>query len=155
MNEIIPRLFNEHGLVASFALVGIVMWISYQISKHLTLGRIHGSAIAIVLGLILAYFGGVATGGKTGIADIPLFAGGTVAKLIDEGYTGYLIRVSNDEAAGRTLGYGVVQNEKDIQGAAKALGCKKAFSFYYRNHRMDDNAAIEIRARSIFLFRMR
>ena len=25
--------------------------------------------------------------------DIPLFAGGTVAKLIDEGYTGYLIRI--------------------------------------------------------------
>src|SRR2546425_2806470 len=86
--------------------------------------------------------------------DIPLFAGGTVAKLIDEGYTGYLIRVSNDEAAGRTLGYGVVQNEKDIQGAATALGCKKAYSFYYRNHRMDDNAMIEIRARLIFLFRM-
>src|SRR5438093_11103948 len=60
--------------------------------------------------------------------DIPLFAGGTVAKLIDEGYTGYLIRVSNDEAAGATLGYGVVQNEKDIQGAARAMGCKKAFS---------------------------
>jgi hypothetical protein len=75
MNEIIPRLFSEHGLVASFALVGIVMWISYQISKHLTLGRVHGSAIAIVLGLVLAYLGGVATGGKTGIADIPLFAG--------------------------------------------------------------------------------
>src|SRR5712692_3404509 len=86
--------------------------------------------------------------------DIPLFAGGTVAKLIDEGYTGYLIRISNDEAAGRTLGYGVVQNEKDIQGAAQALGCKKAYSFYYRNHRMDDNAMIEIRARLIFLFRM-
>src|SRR5438067_3643083 len=78
--------------------------------------------------------------------DIPLFAAGTVAKLIDEGYTGYLIRVSNDEAAGKTLGYGVVQNEKDIQGAAKALGCKKAFSFYYRNHRMDDNDIIEILA---------
>src|SRR5436190_19775969 len=59
--------------------------------------------------------------------DIPLFAGGTVAKLIDEGYTGYLIRVSNDEAAGRTPGYGVVQNEQDIQGAAQALGCKKAY----------------------------
>src|SRR3954464_4416414 len=75
--------------------------------------------------------------------DIPLFASGTVAKLIDEGYTGYLIRVSNDEAAGRTLGYGVVQNEKDIQGAARALGCKKSFSFYYRNHRMDDNDIID------------
>jgi LmbE family N-acetylglucosaminyl deacetylase len=85
--------------------------------------------------------------------DIPLFASGTVAKLIDEGYTGYLIRVSNDEAAGRTLGYGVVQNEADIQECGKAMGCKKVFSFYYRNHRMDDNAIIEIRARLIFLFR--
>src|SRR5512139_1732233 len=33
--------------------------------------------------------------------DIPLFAAGTVAKLIYEGYTGYLIRTSNDEAAGK------------------------------------------------------
>src|SRR2546426_8935299 len=86
--------------------------------------------------------------------DIPLFAAGTVAKLIDEGYTGYLIRVSNDEAAGRTLGYGVAQNEIDNEKAAEALGCKKAFSFYYRNHRMDDAAIIEIRARLIFLFRL-
>ena len=53
--------------------------------------------------------------------DIPLFAAGTVAKLIDEGYTGYLIRVSNDEAAGRTLGYGVAQNEIDNEKAAEAL----------------------------------
>ncbi len=86
--------------------------------------------------------------------DIPLFAGGLVAKLIDEGYTGYLIRVSNDEAAGRTLGHGVVQNEIDYQEVAKALGCKKSFSFYYRNHRMDDCAEIEIRQRMIFLFRL-
>jgi LmbE family N-acetylglucosaminyl deacetylase len=86
--------------------------------------------------------------------DIPLFAAGTVAKLIDEGYTAYLIRLSNDEAAGRTLGYGVVQNETDNQKAAEALGCKKSFSFYYRNHRMDDCAMIEIRSRLIFLFRL-
>ena len=37
---------------------------------------------------------------------------------------------------------------------AQALGCKKAYSFYYRNHRMDDCAEIEIRARLIFLYRM-
>jgi LmbE family N-acetylglucosaminyl deacetylase len=86
--------------------------------------------------------------------DIPLYAGGLVAKLIDEGYTGYLIRISNDEAAGKTLGYGVVQNEIDNQEVAKALGCKKAYSFYYRNHRMDDCAEIEIRARLIFLYRL-
>jgi LmbE family N-acetylglucosaminyl deacetylase len=86
--------------------------------------------------------------------DIPLFAAGAVAKLIDEGYDGYLIRVSNDEASGVTLGHGVAQNEIDNQNAAKQLGCKKAFSFYYRNHRMDDGAIIELRARLIFLFRV-
>lgn len=86
--------------------------------------------------------------------DIPLYAGGLVAKLVDEGYTAYLIRISNDEAAGKTLGYGVVQNEIDNQEVAQALGCKKAFSFYYRNHRMDDAAEIEIRQRLIFLFRV-
>ena len=86
--------------------------------------------------------------------DIPLYAGGLVAKLIDEGYTGYLIRISNDESAGKTLGYGVVQNEIDNQQVAKALGCKKAFSFYYRNHRMDDCAEVEIRSRLIFLYRV-
>ena len=81
--------------------------------------------------------------------DIPLFCSGTVAKLIDEGYQGYLIRVSNDEAAGITLGHGVAQNEIDNQNAAKQLGCKKAFSFYYRNHRMDDGAIIELRAPAV------
>ena len=86
--------------------------------------------------------------------DITLFAAGTVAKLVDEGYTGYLIRLSNDEKAGKTVGYGVVQNEIDNREASKALGCKKAFSFYYRNHRMDDCAMIEIRQRLIFLFRL-
>jgi LmbE family N-acetylglucosaminyl deacetylase len=86
--------------------------------------------------------------------DVPLFAAGTVAKLVDEGYTAYLIRISNDEAAGRTLGYGVAQNESDNQQAALAMGCKKVFSFYYRNHRMDDAAIIEIRSRLIFLFRL-
>jgi len=88
------------------------------------------------------------------VDDIPLFASGTVAKLIDEGYTGYLILFSNDEASGKTLGHGVAQNEIDNENAAKAMGCKKAFSFYYRNHRMDDGALIELRARLILLFRV-
>lgn len=86
--------------------------------------------------------------------DIPLFAAGTVAKLIDEGYTAYLIRCSNDEASGVTLGHGVAQNEIDNRNAAKQLGCRKAYSFYYRNHRMDDDSMIELRARLIFLFRV-
>ena len=86
--------------------------------------------------------------------DITLGAAGTVAKLIDEGYTGYLIRISNDESSGTTLGHGAVQNEMDIQEAGKAMGCTKVYSFYYRNHRMDDCAIVELRARLIFLFRL-
>jgi malonate transporter MadM subunit len=75
MTDILKRLADEHALIVAFAAVGGVMWLSYIVSKYLTLGRIHGSAIAIILGLLLAYAGGIATGGKNGLADIPMFAG--------------------------------------------------------------------------------
>ncbi|HXJ01742.1 MAG TPA: hypothetical protein VNH44_10995, partial [Micropepsaceae bacterium] len=75
MGDILKRLADEHGLIVAFAAVGGVMWLSYMLSKYLTFGRIHGSAIAIIIGLALAYAGGIATGGKNGLADIPMFAG--------------------------------------------------------------------------------
>jgi LmbE family N-acetylglucosaminyl deacetylase len=87
--------------------------------------------------------------------DIPLFAGGTVAKLINEGYTGYLIRTTNDEKAGLgTTGETVLSNERDNESVAKALGLKKVFNLNYRNHRMDDLSRQEMRARLIFLIRL-
>lgn len=73
--DLITSVANKYGLVVAFALVGALMWASYFCSKHLTRGRIHGSAIAILLGLLLAFVGGVQTEGKNGIADIPVFAG--------------------------------------------------------------------------------
>jgi len=45
------------------------------LSRRLTFGRIQGSAIAILIGLGLAYWGGIHSGGQKGLADIPLFAG--------------------------------------------------------------------------------
>ena len=51
------------------------MWVSSLISRKLTFGRVHGSAIAIVIGLVLAYIGGAFTGGQKGLADLPLFTG--------------------------------------------------------------------------------
>ena len=88
--------------------------------------------------------------------DIPIFAGGTVAKLIKEGYTGYLIRTSNDDHAGKgkTMGEVIYNNEKDNYQVAKTLGLKKVYDLGYRNHRMDDISIQELRGRLIFLFRM-
>lgn len=71
---IATKLFNSNGMVFSFMLLGIIMYFAYKIGK-LTHGRIHGSAIAIFFGLVLAYIGGAMTGGHKGIADVPLFAG--------------------------------------------------------------------------------
>ncbi len=88
--------------------------------------------------------------------DIPLFAGGTVAKLIKEGYEGYLIRTSNDDHAGRgkTVGEVIRNNEGDNDKVAKALGLNKVFNLGYRNHRMDNISIQELRGRLIFLFRL-
>jgi len=75
MMEIITTTFGRNGLVVAFAVVGLTVWFSYLLSNKLTRGRIHGSAIAIALGLVAAYFGGLATGGNTGVADIGILAG--------------------------------------------------------------------------------
>jgi malonate transporter MadM subunit len=75
MLDILDNLLQNNGLIVAFAIVGITMYLSYFISNKLTKGRIHGSAIAIILGLVLAYIGGVVTGGEKGISDITLFSG--------------------------------------------------------------------------------
>lgn len=73
--DIIETVFVRNNLVVAFAVVGITIWISYLLAEKLTAGRIHGSAIAIALGLVAAYFGGIATGGNTGVADIAFLGG--------------------------------------------------------------------------------
>lgn len=64
-----------NGLVTAFAFVGLLTWMSYLASNRLTRGHVHGSAIAILAGLVLAWVGGVFTGGSKGLADIPVLAG--------------------------------------------------------------------------------
>jgi LmbE family N-acetylglucosaminyl deacetylase len=87
--------------------------------------------------------------------DIPIFAGGTVAKLVAEGYTGYLIRTTNDEMAGSgTTGQRVWDNERDTEAVAKALGLQKVYNLEYRNHQMDEISRLEMRERLIYLFRL-
>src|SRR5450755_4161909 len=88
--------------------------------------------------------------------DGPIFASGTIAKLLREGATGYFIRTSNDEkdSFDLSLGETVLANERDTAEVVRALGLAKSFDLSYRNHRMDDIAPTELRARLIFLFRL-
>jgi malonate transporter MadM subunit len=73
--DVITDVLSKNDLVTAFAFIGLLVFVSYRFSYLLTRGRIHGSAIAITLGLVLAYFGGKYTGGSKGLADIPIFAG--------------------------------------------------------------------------------
>jgi malonate transporter MadM subunit len=73
--EPLQRLLSQYSLVTAFAVIGATVWVSYFLSDCITKGRVHGSAIAILIGLVLAYIGGAVTGGKKGIADIEVLSG--------------------------------------------------------------------------------
>jgi LmbE family N-acetylglucosaminyl deacetylase len=91
--------------------------------------------------------------------DVPLLCGGTVAKLINEGYTGYLIRATNDDMGDDvgepgTIGENVLRNEREVAALTKVLGLKKDYSLNYLNHRMSGLPQTELQLRLIFLFRL-
>ena len=75
MLHMLENVALQNSLITAFAAIGIIMILSSQLSRRLTFGRVHGSAIAILIGLGLAYWGGAQTGGKMGLADIKLFSG--------------------------------------------------------------------------------
>ena len=75
LTDILEKLLIKNSLVTAFAVVGIVTFASYSLSKYFTKGRLNGSSIAILFGLLMAYIGGRVTGGSKGISDIPVFAG--------------------------------------------------------------------------------
>ena len=73
--DIFTDLFVSNAFVMSFLIVGIISLFANFVSTKITKGRIHASAIAIFIGLILAYIGGKATGGSKGLADVTIFTG--------------------------------------------------------------------------------
>lgn len=70
MEELV-KLLDKNGLVFAFLLVGSIIWISYKVSSKITKNKIPGAAIAISLGLLIAYLGE----GEKGIASVPAFSG--------------------------------------------------------------------------------
>ncbi len=64
------NILDKNGLVFAFLVVGTIMYLAYYISRKFTGSKIPGAAIAISMGLIIAYFGG-----EKGLASIPAFSG--------------------------------------------------------------------------------
>ena len=130
--DLLADVLIRNGLVTAFAFVGLTVWVSYLISGKLTRGRIHGSAIAILLGLALAYLGGVLTGGSQGLADIPILAGVGVmggAMLRDFAIVATAFGVSIDEI--KKAGLGAVLSLVAGLGVSFAVGAAVAFAFGY------------------------
>jgi malonate transporter MadM subunit len=75
MWTMLEKTIVDNPLVTAFAFVGLIVWLSNFFSRHLTGGRVAGSAIAVLSGLALAYLGGVITGKTKGLADIAYFSG--------------------------------------------------------------------------------
>lgn len=73
--EYITTLLAKNGLVVAFLVTGLIAYSADELSKRLTRNKVPGSAIAIFLGLVLAYLGGILTGGNKGIADIKPLSG--------------------------------------------------------------------------------
>ena len=75
ITDILVEILTTNSIITAFIFVGLLTAISYKFSAHFTKGYFHGSAIAIILGLIAAYMGGFITNGDNGIADIGVFSG--------------------------------------------------------------------------------
>ena len=81
--------------------------------------------------------------------DIPLYAGGLVAKLMDEGYTGYLCSASDDA---RGVGE-YAQHRADNKKIAEFYGMKDSFELLMPHHQMDSIGIQDLKQRFIFLIR--
>ncbi|HLJ15252.1 MAG TPA: PIG-L family deacetylase [Bryobacteraceae bacterium] len=66
--------------------------------------------------------------------DFSIFAGGTIAKLIDQGYTGYLVRITDDEkSGGPDPQHNAAQNDREVREVARILGLSAVYSLNFKN----------------------
>ncbi|PSR12899.1 MAG: malonate transporter subunit MadM [Bacteroidetes bacterium] len=70
LTEVIQGLLAKNGLVFAFLVLGLLLLVSFWVSEKVTRNKIPGVALAILVGLGLAFLGG-----EKGLADIPIFAG--------------------------------------------------------------------------------
>ncbi|MFN7922859.1 MAG: PIG-L family deacetylase [Bryobacteraceae bacterium] len=139
-------------------------------SSNAHANRIRGQVYHAALALLI--FGGFAHAQKLPLGRIPpgktfliiqahhddhtweAAFGGMAARLVDEGFTGYFVRTTNDEKDGPpTWGRNDQINNKESHDAARHLGLKDVISLNWRNDHMDSVPLREVRANYILLIR--
>ena len=86
--------------------------------------------------------------------DLPLYCAGLCAKMVNEGYTGHVIRMTNEDMSGPgSVGNGMVEIEKHDPNICKALGMDKSIDLNFSKHRLETVHIQEIKMRLVFLFR--
>ena len=73
--DVLIQVLTKNALITALAVTGLMMIVSHLLSKYLPKGKLQSSAIAITMGLVIAYFAGVYTQGTKGISDIAIFSG--------------------------------------------------------------------------------
>lgn len=101
----VPAFAAANGLLVAFVFVGLITAASCLVARHLARSKVHGSAIAIATGLVLAWAAGVETGGSKGVADYPLLAGvGVLGGAMFRDFaivaTGFGVRAADLRSAG-------------------------------------------------------
>ena len=89
-------------------------------------------------------------------SDYILAAGGTIAKMIDDGATAYLVRVTNDDkdSWGLNAEETAVRTRRESEQAATILGIEEVESLGYRAGELGGVSPTELRDRIMFYIRL-
>lgn len=135
--ELLIEVLTKNALVTALALTGLMMLVSHLLSKYLTRGKLQSSAIAITMGLVVAYFAGVYTEGTKGVSDIAVFSGfallgGAMLRDLAIASTAFEVDVREVKKAGKigliALSLGCVVPFVAGAGIAWMMGYKDAVS---------------------------
>lgn len=135
--ELLIDVLVKNALITALAVTGLMMFVSHLLSKYLTRGKLQSSAIAITMGLVLAYFAGVYTEGTKGVSDIAVFSGfallgGAMLRDLAIASTAFEVDVREVKKAGKigliALSLGCVVPFVAGAGIAWVMGYKDAVS---------------------------
>lgn len=135
--DLLVDVLTKNALVTALAITGLMMFVSQILSKYLTKGKLQSSAIAITLGLVVAYFAGVYTEGTKGVSDIAIFSGfallgGAMIRDLAIASTAFEVDVREVKKAGKVgliaLALGCVVPFVAGAGIAWMMGYKDAVS---------------------------